>query len=365
MADVRRMEIPMVKSLRASERVFAVLLWLVSIAFAAFLIGLGDRVIADLPRLSTEVTRDQFADRTALDAVRADDETVQRDIRDLDDNLARARLTQQAADNAYQSARSAYANWIATRVATVDPSQDPEVVTRTRALDALQARNRDAEAAIERLTSDRLDRTQRAEANQRREAELLQAADAAFERAQFRQELRIFGARLAITLPLLVLAAFFVARRRHSDYWPLMRGFVLFAAFAFFVELVPYLPSYGGYVRYGVGILLTAVAGHYIIKGMRRYLAQREALERQSDAARRTALTVDNALKKLTAKICPGCDRPLQAGDGVPADFCVHCGLRLFDHCPQCSTRKNMFFRFCPTCGLAAPDVESHSPAGS
>ena len=83
----------MVKSLRASERVFAVLLWLVSIAFAAFLIGLGDRVIADLPRLSTEVTRDQFADRTALDAVRADDETVQRDIRDLDDNLARARLT--------------------------------------------------------------------------------------------------------------------------------------------------------------------------------------------------------------------------------------------------------------------------------
>jgi hypothetical protein len=354
----------MAKSLRASERIFAALLWIVSLAFAIFLIGLGNRVIADLPRLSGDVTRDQFADRAALEAARADGTARQREIRDIDDNLARARLTQEAADNAYQSARSAYANWIATRVATVDPSQDPEVLTRTRALDALQARNRDAEAAIERLTSDRLDRTQRLDASHRREADLLAAADTAYERAQFRQELRIFLARLAITLPLLVVAAFFVARKRHSDYWPLMRGFVLFAAFAFFVELVPYLPSYGGYVRYGVGILLTAVAGHYIIKGMRRYLAQREALERQSDAARRTALTSDDALKKLAAKVCPGCDRPLQAGDGAPADFCVHCGLRLFDHCPQCSTRKNMFFRFCPTCGLAAPAAESRSPAG-
>jgi predicted RNA-binding Zn-ribbon protein involved in translation (DUF1610 family) len=354
----------MAKSLRASERIFAALLWIVSLAFAIFLIGLGNRVIADLPRLSGDVTRDQFADRAALEAARADGTARQREIRDIDDNLARARLTQEAADNAYQSARSAYANWIASRVATVDPSQDPEVLTRTRALDALQARNRDAEAAVERLTSDRLDRTQRLDASHRREADLLAAADTAYERAQFRQELRIFLARLAITLPLLVLAAFFVARKRHSDYWPLMRGFVLFAAFAFFVELVPYLPSYGGYVRYGVGILLTAVAGHYIIKGMRRYLAQREALERQSDAARRTALTSDDALKKLAAKVCPGCDRPLQAGDGAPADFCVHCGLRLFDHCPQCSTRKNMFFRFCPTCGLAAPAAESRSPAG-
>lgn len=352
----------MFKSLRVPERAFSLVLWIVSFTFAGFLIGLGNKVIADLPRLDTQLTRDQFADQAALAATRAELVTLRARLRDLDDSIAQAQLTQQAARNGYESARAAFSNWIATRTATTDAAQDPDVVRRTRELDALKNREREAEVAAEALSKHRLDAAQAMDANARRESDLLQSAQTSYDTAQFRRELRIFAVRLAVTLPLLIVAAYLVARKRRSDYWPLMRGFVLFAAFAFFVELVPYLPSYGGYVRNGVGILLTAAAGHYVIAGMRRYLARRKALELQSDAERRVAMTPDDALKKLAAKVCPGCERAILSSDGAPADFCVHCGLRLFDHCPQCTTRKSMFFRYCPTCGLNAPLIPDHTP---
>lgn len=342
------------KALLAPGRLLGVAAWATSIVLAGFLIGLGGKVIADLPRLERELRAEDFVSPPgAIDRLRVQAEQEAGAASATQAKAERAELAAQEAASAYAAARTSHQAWIAARTATTDPAQDPEVLRRTRELDELKTREREAQQGVEALNRQLLDARQRVDSLQQREAELLGAAQGAFDRARFWQELRVFGARLALTLPLLVLGAWFWAKKRGADYWPLYRGFVLFAVFTFFFELVPYLPSYGGYVRYAVGVVFTAVAGHYVIRAMRRYLARRQAVEQQTEAERRSALGRDEAVKKLSAGVCPGCERPVMSTDKAPANFCVHCGLKLFDECGGCGTRKNAFFRYCPACGDA------------
>ncbi len=341
----------MFRSLRVPERLFAFAMWAVSLAFASFLIGLGGKIVGDLPGVDQSVSIEEFIEPAQRTAFQQTQDSLTALERSTQDERERANQQYTMARNAYTSQREAFDNWIATRTATTDPTQDPEVVSRTRALDELKASERRAQEQVERLDGALLSISQ-AQSTSRESYSLLQtAADDRYQRARFAQEMRVFGIRLALTLPLLLVAGWLIARKRKTEYWPLWRGFVLFAAFAFFVELVPYLPSYGGYVRYGVGIVASIVAGIYVIRAMRRYLAQRQQVEQQSEAERRQSLSYEEAIKRISGGVCPGCERAIAGGQQNPSNFCVHCGLRLFDECGRCATRKNAFYPYCPTCG--------------
>jgi hypothetical protein len=104
-------------------------------------------------------------------------------------------------------------------------------------------------------------------------------------------------------------------------------------------------------VRFAVGIILVGIAGHFLIRGMRRYLERKKVEESRSESERRGAIEYETALKKIAAKTCPGCDRAIITREGVDTDFCVHCGIRLQEKCGNCDHRNISFHRFCLSCG--------------
>lgn len=343
----------MSKALRLSEKWFRRGLWLVALVFASFLIGLGGTIVGDLPKVEAPLQLDDFLDRNAAQALRAQVKEARQAEQEAQTALEQARLQHAKARSETQAERETFSNWLAARRATQRAEHDPEVIARTQALDALKAQERRAQQAVQAQDQALLDARQAAQAAQQRLGRLEQGGYEKMAAERRKVELRVFLYRLALTLPLLVAAGWLFAKKRHSTYWPFVWGFIFFALFAFFVELVPYLPSYGGYVRYVVGIGITVLVGRYAILALNRYLERQKLAEAMPDAQRREELSYDVALARLAKNVCPGCERPVDLKNET-IDFCPHCGIGLFDRCGQCTTRKSAFAHFCHACGTSA-----------
>lgn len=343
----------MSKTLRLSEKWFHRGLWLVAFLFAWFLVGLGSTIVGDLPQVETYRSLDDYLDPARAPAVKEAILVAQKNAKDAQAALDQAQLRQQSAEANNRAARETFSNWLATRKATARPEQDEELIARTKQLDDLRQAERDALALVEKQQQAALDARQAEERAQAELQSLQDSARGAYQAEQRAQELRVFGYRLALTLPLLAAAGWLFAKKRKTSSWPFVWGFIFFALFAFFVELVPYLPSYGGYVRYIVGIVLTVIGGRYAITALQRYLERQKLAEAQPAQARQREMDYDQAQARMAKNICPGCERTVDMKDGK-TDFCPHCGLCLFDHCGHCHTRKNAFARYCFSCGTAA-----------
>lgn len=343
----------MSKSLRLTEKWMHRGLWLVAIVFAGFLIGLGGTLVGDLPQVEKKLSLDDYMDAGITSALRNSIKNAERAGRDADEALQQAQLKRRAAQADSAAARETFNNWLSTRRATQQAEQDPELLARTRALDALKDKERAAGMAVEAQQQAALDAQQTAQRERRKLDELQQVAQQQLNAEYRRVELRVFLYRLALTLPLLVVAGWLFVKKRKGTYWPFVWGFVIFALFAFFVELVPYLPSYGGYVRYIVGIVVTVLVGRQAIVALNRYLEKQKLAEQLPDVQRREELSYDTALTRLSKGVCPGCERAVDLKN-PEIDFCPHCGIGLFDHCLKCTTRKSAFAKFCHACGTVS-----------
>jgi predicted RNA-binding Zn-ribbon protein involved in translation (DUF1610 family) len=343
----------MSKGLRWTEQWMRRALWLVAFVFAGFLVGLGNQVVDNVVYLEPVPPPEQFLDPARAGPLQAASRDAQGTREKADTALEQAQQKHRVAQANTKSARDAFDNWIATRHATARPDQDEELIARNRELDQLVAAERTALAGVEAQEQVALDAKQAEQKADAAYEALLQPARQAAYDAEQRAERKVFLIRLGVTLPLLLLAGWLFKTKRNGTYWPFTWGFIFFALFAFFVELVPYLPSYGGYVRYGVGIAVTVVVGRSAIRWLHAWLERQRAAEAMPDAQRRTTLRYDVALERIGKNVCPSCERKTDYKDEHLA-HCPHCGIGLFDRCPACSTRKNAFTRYCFSCGTPA-----------
>lgn len=343
----------MSKGLRLSEKWFNRGLWIVAVVFAWFLIGLGNTIIRDLPKVEKHYSLEDFIDQQAARPIRADIQSLKTKQKEVNGALDQANLKLDTHRNDYHAARTTYSNWLSTRNATDLTSQDDLVIQRTQKLDALKQLEHKALKAVEQLKQARLDNRQALSKQQTQLNKLENTAREKLTTARKKQQLRAFLYRLALTLPLLVVSAWLFKKKRKTPYWPFVWGFIFFSAFAFFVELVPYLPSYGGYVRYIVGIVLTFVIGRQAIIALNRYLEKQRQIESMPNVERKETLSYDLALARLAKGVCPGCERQVDLKD-TENDFCPHCGIGLHDYCESCEARKSAFAKFCHKCGATA-----------
>lgn len=346
---------------RLSERWFNAALWLVALLFAVCLIGLGSLVVGDLPEVEHRYTLEQFLEREPAWASANALKQVRRDQEDIRRQAESGQLALDAARSASETARETFANWLKTRDATQRVDQDPGLVARTEQLDALKAAERTVEERLEGFARSGLDLSERETTLSASDDALRTAAQEKLAAAERGQELRVFAYRLALTLPLLALAGWLLLKKRRTRNWPFVWGFAFAAAFAFFVELVPYLPSYGGYVQYGVGVIVTLVGGRTAIDALHTYRERQALVETRPDEERRTEIATDQALVRLAKKVCPSCERSVDLTN-PEANFCPHCGIGIFEHCPACNHRKSTFERFCYACGKHGRTELEHPP---
>jgi hypothetical protein len=226
------------------------------------------------------------------------------------------------------------------------------VIARARQLDGLLRQEQQLRAQRSQL-----------EANLQRAQGELAAPQGQLEQlrrqARQRSELLAFGIRLAFVGPLLLLALWQFRRYRGSDQWPFVWGFLLFGLFAFFVELVPYLPSFGAYIRYGVGALLTLVVGRSLIRWLNAYLLRKQQEQAAPQQQRQRQIRYEKALQTLGRHQCPSCERSLPRQEGALPNYCMHCGLQLQRHCDGCGSQHLACFPYCPSCGLGSGLAEA------
>ncbi len=361
------------------EKTSKLLYWIISIILCGFLILLGNRILWNLDQAFTAPQMQDTVSEKALAPILAEQVDLAVDKSKLEKELQTLDSTIAAANQNYNNEKQSFDNWLETRKVLGLSKDDAEVKSRVAKLDNFYKIEQEWIAQRTKLNTSigQIDEASALLDNQR----LLITNDANERYVQAKNwfDIKVFLWRLLIVSPILLLGLWFLLKRRHDAFWPLYRGFVLFAFYAFFVGLAPYLPSYGGYVRYGMGIVLSVVLGYYAIKNIQLFLAKQKEQLQVSQMERAQNIQLEAAEKALNQHYCPSCGKDflpnnwevntnpalanrMPSAYRLVSDYCRHCGLNLFANCSQCDTKNYVHLPFCMSCGHHVKPVSANSP---
>lgn len=128
--------------------------------------------------------------------------------------------------------------------------------------------------------------------------------------------------------------------------------------------LAPYLPSYGGYIRYSIGPTLIIIFEIYAINKIKAFIEHKKSELQVSTTERAKKAQPETAEKALDKHMCPSCgkdfivkkqDKSVSIKDktatyGIVTNFCRFCGLELFKECKKCGSENFAHLPFCCKC---------------
>ncbi len=337
--------------------------YIISFALCLFLIFLATKVIDDLDSYKKPPELEDFVDQKLIDTEGAKTQQIAKKISIRQEEKERLRIMLSLTSKEHKEKKASFENWLETRKVTGYISNDRHVLARTEQLDALYEEVKSIEqkmVEVQAIIDGYKKEIQERETlivNNRQEAR------GELKKAERRFELQVFLKRLLLAFPILLLGVFFLMKYRKHKYWPLFRGFIFFSGYVFFIGLIPYLPSYGGYVRYTVGIVLSVFLGVYTINKLRAFIQRKKEELKVSSQERAKKINDDTAEKALDNHMCPSCGKDFiinkyhQSGGkstNIPTKvtkFCRHCGLQLFKDCKNCGTENFAHLPFCYSCG--------------
>jgi len=338
---------------------------IISTALCGFLILLSSKVIGDVDDWRDYPDVEDYKNHAVIKTNDSLITIFNVKIETNNTKIATLNSANRAADENYYNAKQSFETWLKTRKVIGSPSKDNEVIKRANELDEYRAIGQGWKTKLDSVQlvingfNNEIDGVYNDIQNETDKAYQLREIDVKA------YKMKVFLIRLVIVLPILLLGIFFLVRYRKHKYWPLFLGFILFSFYAFFIGLVPYLPSYGGYIRYTVGIVLCILLGIFAINKIKAFIENKKEELKVSTKERAKNVQTATAEKALENNMCPSCGKGFvvvgwdQTSEAkkkpmksvLITNYCRFCGLQLFKKCGSCDTKNFAHLPFCSNCG--------------